>query len=142
MEEKLDITHLKKAYDAYSNALSLSSKAESNPSEQFYIKETIRTSLIHHFETLYELSWKAIKRFVELDEGHEDNLTRRGLFRQAGEKGLIDDFHKWMEFHKSRNLTSHTYNEKTAEKVYVTAKEFDKYAEKLILTLEKQIKEL
>ncbi|MDR3223755.1 MAG: nucleotidyltransferase substrate binding protein [Methanobrevibacter sp.] len=142
MEEKLDIKSLKKAYDAYENALNLALNLESNPLELFYIEETARTSLIHHFETLYELSWKTMKRYIEIDEGHEDNLTRRGLFRQAGERGLIDDFHKWMEFHKSRNLTSHTYDEKIAEKVYITAKEFDKYVKNFILILEKQIKEL
>jgi nucleotidyltransferase substrate binding protein (TIGR01987 family) len=142
MEEKLDITSLQKAYQAYKNALNLALNLESNPLEQFYIKETIRTSLIHHFEILYELSWKSMKRYIEIDHGHEDNLTRRGLFRQIGEKGLIDDFYKWMEFHKSRNLTSHTYDEEIAEKVYITTKEFDKYAKNFILILEKQIKEL
>ncbi|MDR3291993.1 MAG: nucleotidyltransferase substrate binding protein [Methanobrevibacter sp.] len=120
MEEKLDIKSLKKACEAYKNALNLAFNLESNPLELFYIKETIRTSVIHHFKILYELSWKSMKRYIEIDQWHEDNLTRRGLFRQAGEKGLIDDFHKWMEFHNSRNLTSHTYDEEIAEKVYIT----------------------
>ena len=141
-EEKLDISSLKKAYGAYSSALEMALNMESNPMKMDYMKETVRTSLIHHFEILYELSWKSMKRYIEIDEGHDDNLTRRGLFRQAGEKELINDFDKWMSFHKSKNLTSQTYNEKTATKVYIIAKDFDKYVKSLISTLEKQIEEL
>jgi len=83
-----------------------------------------------------------MKRFIEIDEKRADSLKRKGLFRHAGEIGIIDDFYKWIESHEARNLTSHTYDEETAEKVYATAKKFDKYVKQLILVLNEKIKDL
>ena len=37
---------------------------------------------------------------------------------EALQAELIDDGDTWMEMIKSRNLTSHTYNEETAEEIY------------------------
>jgi hypothetical protein len=68
-----------------------------------------------------------MKRFIEMDEGQENSLTRKEFFRHAGERGLIDDFPEWVKFYQARNLTSHTYNEEIAEEVYVIAKEFEVY---------------
>ena len=47
------------------------------------------------------------------------------------EIGIIDDFHKWCEFHEAKNLISHTCNEEITEKVYVTAKKLDIYLKNL-----------
>ena len=143
MEEKLDISSLIKAYDSFTNVLKYAEQIESNKINNiFYAEEAARAAVIQHFEYTYELSWKMMKRFIELDEGREDSLTRKGLFRRAGEIGIIDDFHKWIEFHNARNLTSHTYDEETAKKVYATAKRFDKYVKQIILVLNEKIKDL
>lgn len=37
--------------------------------------------------------------------------------REAFKRGLIDDGEAWMDMIKSRNLTSHTYNESTATQI-------------------------
>ena len=52
------------------------------------------------------------------------SVTRRQLFRLCHENRLIDDVDEWMDFHKSRNETSHTYNQATAENVFKVAGEF------------------
>lgn len=44
---------------------------------------------------------------------------------------VIDHVEKWIEFLNARNLTSHTYNESTANEVYAIAKDFLAYAKKL-----------
>ena len=143
MGEKLDISSLIKAYNSLENALKYAEGIESNRGNNvFYAEEAARATVIQHFEYTYELSWKMMKRFIEIDEGQSDSLTRKGLFRHAGEIGLIDDFHKWVEFHDARNLTSHTYDEETAELVYSTAKKFNQYVEQLILALNEKIKDL
>ncbi|MDR0911540.1 MAG: nucleotidyltransferase substrate binding protein [Methanobrevibacter sp.] len=143
MNEKLDISPLKKAYTSFLNSLELAERLESEDFDKiFYIREGARASVIQHFEYTYELSWKMMKKFIKMDEGKEDSLTMKGFYRHAGEKGLIDDFNKWMEFHKARNKTSHTYDEDVAEEVYDFAKKFPNYVEKLILVLEKAIKDL
>ena len=49
---------------------------------------------------------------------------------------LIDDIDKWMEYHETRNETSHTYDEDIAEDVFETAREFIVDAETLLKALE------
>ncbi len=44
-------------------------------------------------------------------------MGSRDTFREAFNKGLITDGHVWMEMIKSRNESSHTYDEATADKV-------------------------
>lgn len=61
----------------------------------------------------------------------------RNLFREAGRQGLIDDVLRWFAYHKARNLTSHTYNENTAEETFLVVKQFSTDVEKLFKKLEK-----
>jgi len=136
---KLDISSLKKSYDAYSRALNYALNIESKSSDKFYEKEIVSNALIHHFEIVYELSWKMMKRYIEMEDSDVKILTRKDLFRIAGEKGLIHDFHKWVNFHSARNKTSHTYDEDTVKEVYGTAKEFKTYIKDLIFALEERI---
>ena len=142
MGEKLDITSLEKASDSFTNVLKYAKEIESNKKNNiFYAEEAARAAVIQHFEYTYELSWKMMKRFIEIDDGREDSLTRKGLFRRAGEIGLIDDFYKWVEFHNARNLTSYTYDEDIAEEVYASAKKFDNYVKQLISVLNEKIRD-
>ncbi|NTU54517.1 MAG: hypothetical protein HGA97_12670 [Chlorobiaceae bacterium] len=43
---------------------------------------------------------------------------RRELFRISAENRLIDEINLWMEFHKARNLTAHTYHAGIAEQAF------------------------
>jgi len=136
---KLDISSLIKAYGAYLKALHYALNIETEPSDKIYEKEIVANALIHHFEIAYELSWKMMKRYIEMEDSDTKILTKRDLFRIAGEKGLIDNFYKWVNFHSARNKTSHTYNEDTAKELYAVAKEFEPYMEDLISKLEERI---
>lgn len=108
-------------------------KALQQPKDEF-----IRDAAIQRFEYTYELSWKALKRYLEMDEGSEtiDHLHRKDLLRMAAEKGLIRDVAPWFDYHECRNLTSHTYNENVAERVYAAAVNFAKDASELLKELE------
>jgi len=46
--------------------------------------------------------------------------------------GIIDNVEKWFEFLNNRNLITHTYNEKMADKIYDQARKFPKEVEKLL----------
>ncbi len=50
---------------------------------------------------------------------------------------LIDDPEVWFEYRRMRNITSHTYDEATAEKVAGSTKSFLKDAKSLLESLEK-----
>ena len=139
MVNKLDISSLIKAYESFSNALKTASILESDYSEIFYSKEFARAAVIHNFGYTYELAWKMMKRYIEMEDRNIKILSRKDLFRIAGEKELIHDFHKWVDFHEARNKTSHTYDEDTAEEVYIIAKEFEEYVKDFISTLKERI---
>lgn len=90
------------------------------------IRESIRSGVIQNFEVCYEQAWKMMKRWIENHVGssYVDGVTRRELFRVAAEYRLIANVELWMEFHSSRNETSHTYNQATANEVFADAKPF------------------
>jgi nucleotidyltransferase substrate binding protein (TIGR01987 family) len=75
-----------------------------------------KQGLIKAFEYTYELAWNTIKDFLEYS-GQTDVYGSRDAFRKAFELGLVEDGEGWMDMLKSRNATSHTYNEETAEEI-------------------------
>ena len=57
-----------------------------------------------------------MKDFLEY-QGQTDIYGSRDTIRQAFKIDLIKDGKSWMDMLKSRNMTSHTYNEETAEEI-------------------------
>ncbi len=51
------------------------------------------------------------------DKGYIDIVGPRPVIEQSFQDGYIADGKGWMQMHKSRNLTSHTYDEETAEEI-------------------------
>lgn len=77
--------------------------------------EIERAGGIQFFEMCFELSWKVMKDYLE-SEGYEVNSPRNSI-KQAFQSGLIKDGHEWLDGLDDRNLTVHTYDEKTAEEI-------------------------
>lgn len=80
------------------------------------LSELEEQGLIKSFEYTFELAWKTLKDFMEYS-GQTDFYGSRDVIRKAFQLDLIEDGHGWMEMLKSRNKTSHTYNEKTAREI-------------------------
>jgi nucleotidyltransferase substrate binding protein (TIGR01987 family) len=78
--------------------------------------EFIRDSAIQRFEFTFELTWKVLKRYLAA-QGIEARSPREAL-RGAFEQRLIGDDETWLTMIELRNLTSHTYDEKIAERIY------------------------
>ena len=72
--------------------------------------------LIKAFEYTYELAWNTLKDFLE-DQGHQNIAGSRDAFRKAFSLGVIENGEVWMNMLKSRNKTSHTYNQVTAHDI-------------------------
>ncbi|MDR2693716.1 MAG: HI0074 family nucleotidyltransferase substrate-binding subunit [Chitinispirillales bacterium] len=140
MENKLDITSLKNAANAFYMAIAFADRVEAKPSDKrdVYEFETAHAALIKHFEFCYELCWKTMRRFIQIEDiGKEaDILTRKDLFRVAAEKRLIADFDHWLAYHDARNKTSHVYDFKVADNVYQTAKMFAGDLREFVETME------
>lgn len=80
--------------------------------------------VIQRFEFAYELAWKLIRRYLEL-EGLTEVNSPRAAFREAFAMGIIGDGHTWIDMLNARNLTVHTYNELLAKDIYTRIR--DKY---------------
>lgn len=74
-----------------------------------------RAGLIQFFEMAFEQSWKLLKDFQEA-EGFTIASPRQAI-KQAFQSGLVTDGHAWISALEDRNLTTHTYNEQTADLV-------------------------
>jgi nucleotidyltransferase substrate binding protein (TIGR01987 family) len=72
--------------------------------------------LIKAFEYTYELAWTTLQDFLKY-RGQSDIYGSRDAFRKAFQLGLPEDGELWMDMLKSRNATSHTYNEETARQI-------------------------
>ena len=72
--------------------------------------------LIQSFEYTHELAWKVIKDYFYYQGNSEINGSRDAI-REAFKFELISDGEGWMGMIKSRNLTSHTYNEDVADEI-------------------------
>ena len=113
-------------------ALTLLKLALAQPKNEF-----TRDASIQRFEYSFELCWKMLKRFLAAEHGIEE-FNLKNLFREAGRQGLIDDVERWFGYLQARNLTSHTYNEKTAEETYAAAKDFAPDAAMLLTRLQQK----
>lgn len=76
---------------------------------------------IQRFEFTFELAWKLMKAVLEY-EGIETTSPRSSI-REAWKQHLINDAEKWLDMQVKRNLSSHTYNEETAQDIYRHIKE-------------------
>lgn len=72
--------------------------------------------MIQGFEFTHELAWNVLKDFLE-EKGIVGIIGSKDATRLAFKNGLIDDGEAWMDMIKARNLSSHTYNQETAEEI-------------------------
>lgn len=77
--------------------------------------EVEQLALIQCFEFTHELAWNVLKDYLEF-EGLATSGSRSAT-RAAIQRGLIDAVDVWMDMVDSRNLTTHTYSERTAAAV-------------------------
>ena len=75
-----------------------------------------KQGLIQAFEFTHELAWNVLKDYLE-SQGIQGVVGSKGATREAFKNGLITDGEVWMDMIKSRNQTSHTYNEETANQI-------------------------
>lgn len=82
-----------------------------------YKLETLKDSVIQRFEFSFELSWKALKNYLN-DQGVLEATTPKQTVKEAFAKGIIENAEIWMDMINDRNLTSHTYNQTDANVIY------------------------
>ena len=73
--------------------------------------------LIQSFEYTHELAWNVLKDYLAEVAGTTGLLGSKDTTREAFKRGLIEDGETWMDMIKSRNLTSHVYDQDTARAI-------------------------
>jgi nucleotidyltransferase substrate binding protein (TIGR01987 family) len=84
--------------------------------EQRNLSKLEEQGLIQAFEYTHELAWNTLKDFLE-DRGVKKMFGSKDATREAFRTGLIEHGDIWMDMIKSRNLTTHTYNESIAAEI-------------------------
>lgn len=80
------------------------------------LSELEQQGLVQAFEYTHELAWKTLKDFLEY-RGAGDIYGSKDATRESFRLGLIENGEIWMDMIKSRNQTSHTYNQETVEAI-------------------------
>lgn len=108
------------------------------------LKRHLRAAVIQAFEFTYELSFKMLKRYLELASANPaeiDELPFSDIIREGYKQGLLrSELSSWNRFRWNRGTTSHTYNEEKAEDVFECTPEFLVEAQDFLRRLHERIK--
>ena len=96
------------SFEQFSDAVTKLQNAVARPKDEY-----IRDSVIQRFEFCIELAWKVSKKLMGTA-----TTAPKEVIREMAQNGLVSDVEKWLLSIDMRNLSSHTYNEEVAEKVY------------------------
>jgi nucleotidyltransferase substrate binding protein (TIGR01987 family) len=108
---KQRFSNYKKALATLKNAVELAKSRE--------LTDLEKQGMIQGFEFTFELAWNVMKDFLE-EQGVTGIIGSKNAVRHAFNKNLIEDGQVWMNMIKDRNLTAHSYDEKTAEDLAVS----------------------
>jgi len=107
-------SNFRKALNQLENAIIIQNERE--------LTELEKQGLIQAFEFTHELAWNTLKDFFEY-QGNTSITGSRDAIREAFNKGIIKNGEGWMDMIRSRNKSSHTYNEEVAEEIVFQIKE-------------------
>ena len=134
----LELSSLEKAVGCLERAWNFTNRKLSEENIEQDEIEVYKAAVIQNFEFSYELCWKFMKRWLEvnLTPGMMEGVTRKQLFRYAAENLLITDFESWVVYHDLRNRTSHTYDSDVADVIFQKARFFLEDAKEFLKALE------
>jgi nucleotidyltransferase substrate binding protein (TIGR01987 family) len=110
---------LKRAVDYVNFNVDEEDSSEEEENLEYILNDLLKQGLIQSFEYTHELAWNVLKDYFK-DQGNPNITGSKDATREAVQLGLISNGQAWMDMIKSRNLTSHTYNEATANKIYLS----------------------
>lgn len=100
----------KQRFEHFVNAFKQLKNAKQLKEERDFTELELQ-GVIQAFEVSQELSWKVMKDFLE-EQGKTDLFGSKNAVKEAFNVGLISKGEVWLDMIKSRNLTSHIYDEK------------------------------
>ena len=118
--DRLDVAPFEKAIASLEAALTRQAREPDD--------DLLRDGCIQRFEFTYELSHKTLKRFLvetSASPAEFDDIAFQDLIRTGSERGLLlGDWPRWKNYREARSLTSHTYDEPKARRVFALVPAF------------------
>lgn len=74
--------------------------------------------VLQRFEFTFELAWKCIKDYLEIQGIVASIGSPREIIQLAYKHNIIDDGEKWIEMMLSRNNLSHMYDKNISRNIY------------------------
>ncbi len=108
----------KQRFEHFCNAFRQLRNAKTLQSERDFSELELQGA-IQAFEVTQELSWKVMKDFLE-SQGKRDLFGSKTAVKESFNVGLITDGEVWLDMIKSRNQTSHIYNNSEILKILKT----------------------
>jgi len=87
-------------------------------SQKRKLSQLEKQGVIQAFEFTHELAWNVLKDYLE-DQGEQNIRGSKDATRSAFKVSLITAGELWMSMIQSRNISSHTYDEETAESLFI-----------------------
>ena len=110
-------SNYRKALARLADAVALAEERELSDLEQ--------QGLIQGFEFTFDLAWKTLQDILRERNNPEINGGPNPIITYSHDNGYIQDYEAWKAMKKSRDLTSHSYDEETA--VDIAEKIVNKY---------------
>ncbi len=117
----------------------LKAKADTRKNDYYFFRD----SAIQRFEFTVEIFWKTIKSFLREKEGI-DCRTPKSCIRDFFSAAYLDEELTvvLLKMIDDRNLTSHTYREEIAEKIFLKLERYIEILQYILLKLKKENKNL
>jgi nucleotidyltransferase substrate binding protein (TIGR01987 family) len=77
-----------------------------------------KQGMIQGFEFTFEMAWNVMKDYLE-EQGITGIIGSKGAVRYAFANGLIENGQVWLDMIESRNISSHSYDEATANDLVI-----------------------
>lgn len=99
----------KQRFENFKNAFKQLKNAKELQKERDFTELELQ-GVIQAFEVSQELSWKVLKDFLEA-QGKTDLFGSKNAVKEAFNVGLINNGEIWFQMIRSRNMTSHIYDQ-------------------------------
>lgn len=120
MAVELDVQPLGRAIASLEAAMARQAQAPGD--------DLLRDGCIQRFEFVYDLSHKTLKRFLRAVSPNPDEidaLNFSDLIRVGAAQGLLlNGWPRWRDYRDARSISSHTYDEPKARKVFAMIPQF------------------
>ena len=134
---RLDLSALRQTLASLQDGLEVVEDQSWFKQQPAKVQNTLIAGVIQNFEFVYEVSFKMLRRQLELEAASPDEFDAgnfRDVLRAGAEKGLVGNVENWFTYRQMH----HTYDHGKAMQVYQGTLKFISDARALLAALEQR----